>query len=374
MPQFDILKTVPIEKTARAMQISGIFDVPPTACSVSKWSVNLPIEEQSWQIGLILGASGSGKSTLAKEAFKNAKYVISNEGFEWSKTKTIVDGFPDNLSIKEICNYLSSVGFSSPPSWMRPFDALSTGEQFRTTLARALADNSDVIILDEFTSVIDRNVAKIGSYAVSKAVKRSTKKVVCVTCHEDVAEWLCPDWIMEMPSGNFTRRLLQRPPIVMEVKRVHRSAWELFKKYHYLSSEHHSAAYCFVGFVWGIPAAYCSVLHFPTSKGLMWKEHRTVVQPDFQGVGLGNKLSDYVGSLFQSTNKPYRDNTAHPAHIHYRKKSPNWQVIRDMGLIKPSNSQLHHMNKTVSSKRLTMTFKYIGPSNPVDAKGFGVIK
>jgi hypothetical protein len=93
-------------------------------------------------------------------------------------------------------------------------------------VARALCDPAPLVVIDEFTSVVDRTVAQIGSAAVAKAVRRTPgKQVVCVTCHYDVEEWLCPDWVVEMPTGNFARRSLQRPPIELEVARVHSSAW-----------------------------------------------------------------------------------------------------------------------------------------------------
>ena len=89
-------------------------------------------------------------------------------------------------------------------------------------MARALCDPAPLVVIDEFTSVVDRTVAQIGSAAVAKAVRRTSgKQVVAVTCHYDVEEWLCPDWVVEMPNGNFARRSLRRPPIELEVARVH---------------------------------------------------------------------------------------------------------------------------------------------------------
>jgi hypothetical protein len=66
---------------------------------------------------------------------------------------------------------------------------LSTGQQFRCNLARAVALAADPIVFDEFTSVVDRTVAQIGSAAVAREVRRRKLRFVAVTCHEDV-EWL----------------------------------------------------------------------------------------------------------------------------------------------------------------------------------------
>ena len=180
--KLSISRTTDIARSARVLQLEGLFDVAPSQQSESTWEVDLPIEGFDWQIGLVFGASGSGKSTLAREAFPCVPFISANTGYEWPDDKAVVDGFPANLSIKDVTSALSSVGFSSPPAWLRPFRCLSTGEQFRSTVARALCDPAPMIVVDEFTSVVDRTVAQTGSAAVAKAVRRiPEKRIICVT-------------------------------------------------------------------------------------------------------------------------------------------------------------------------------------------------
>jgi ABC-type lipoprotein export system ATPase subunit len=278
--------SVPVVQTARMLQVAGIFDIPLTERSERTWTVDLRLGEQPWQIGLIVGPSGSGKSTLAREVFGDS--LIS--GYDWPVDESVVDGFPVELSIRDITAALSSVGFSTPPAWLRPFRCLSTGEQFRATLARALLDPRRLVVVDEFTSVVDRTVAQIGSAAVAKAVRHQpNKQFVAVTCHADVEEWLCPDWVIEMPAGSFIRRSLrQRPSIELEVCRVDRSAWKLFKHHHYLNTSLNRAAVCFVALWRSRPVAFASALPAP-GRVTCWREHRTVCLPDFQGVGLATR-------------------------------------------------------------------------------------
>lgn len=54
----------------------------------------------------------------------------------------------------------------------------------------------ELIVFDEFTSVVDREIAKIASFAISKSIKRSNKQFVAVTCHYDVEDWLEPDRVL----------------------------------------------------------------------------------------------------------------------------------------------------------------------------------
>lgn len=374
MPQFNIVKRVEVENTPRVTQLLGLFDIPPSERSESEWKIDLPIDGTDWKIGLIVGPSGSGKSTFAREAFGEGKYVFSNQGYDWPKTKSIVDGFDKGNGIKQITGALSSVGFSSPPAWVRPFDTLSTGEQFRATMARAILDPSPLVVIDEFTSVIDRTVAQIGSAAISKAIRKTPKKqIVAVTCHHDVTEWLCPDWVLEMPSGTFTRGLLRRPPIELEIKRVHSSAWQFFKRHHYLSAELNKTAICFVAFYQGRPVCFSSTMHFCHPKASSFREHRTVVFPDYQGVGIGNAVSEYVASLMSATGKPFSSVTQAPAMVAHRAKSPKWSVGRKMGFVRYGvHSGKPSLNKNVSCNRFTATFRYIGESNPEDAHRFGI--
>ena len=80
--------------------------------------------------------------------------------------------FPEGMQTSEITRMLCSVGFASPPDWLKAYSCLSQGEKMRVDIARALCLPQQVVVFDEFTSVVDREVAKIGSYAISKAVRR----------------------------------------------------------------------------------------------------------------------------------------------------------------------------------------------------------
>lgn len=184
MPRVDCLRAVEIVRTPRVKQLEGMFDVPPSKRSEQRWQVNLPLEDRPWAVGLIVGPSGCGKSTIAREAFGPALVA----GFDWPVDKAIVDAFPAKMGIKDVTGLLSSVGFSSPPSWLRPFRCLSNGEQFRVTIARALAEQPELAVIDEFTSVVDRTVAKIASTAIAKAVRRSKRRLIAVSCHYDIVD------------------------------------------------------------------------------------------------------------------------------------------------------------------------------------------
>jgi ABC-type ATPase with predicted acetyltransferase domain len=144
---------------------------------------------KEFNIGVIVGGSGSGKSTLLSE-FGEETYPL------WEPNKAIVSHFdtPD-----ESINKLTAVGLNSIPSWHKPYHVLSTGEQFRADLARKIRDGA---VIDEFTSVVDRNVAKAASVALSRYVKNNDmKNIVLATCHHDIIDWLEPDWVINTDNG-----------------------------------------------------------------------------------------------------------------------------------------------------------------------------
>lgn len=435
MPRVSCLKSVAIVRTPRVKQVEGMFDVPPAERSEVRFDVSLPLAEHDWRIGLIVGPSGCGKSTLARELFGPA--LVS--GFAWPDEKSIVDAFPAGLGIRDIVGLLSSVGFSSPPSWLRPFGALSNGEQFRVTIARALAEQPELAVIDEFTSVVDRTVARIGSAAVARTIRRGgagpeRRRFVAVSCHYDIIDWLAPDWVYDPAANDFQWRCLRqsaelgirsaelsagetnpkseirnpesrsfRPPIELEIARVHRSAWKLFKSHHYLSSELHKGAKCFVAFVpedvsgqlsavpcgearhltdngqrtTGScslrPAAFASVIHRPDSKGGFWAEHRTVCLPDFQGVGIGNALSEFVAALFVATGKRYCSRTSHPAMIRHRARSPLWTMHEPPSFGARHSGKYQAFNRSAALERLTAGFRFVGPANLEAARQFGIV-
>lgn len=374
-----ITRSCRIEETARVLQMRGIFDVQPSAESTETWEVDLPAVDDSgapadgpngkWSVGLITGPSGSGKSTVGREFFA-AKMI---QGFDWHPTKSVLDGFPREMGIKDVTGILSSVGFSSPPAWLRPFQVLSQGQQFRVTVARALAEMPDLAVIDEWTSVVDRTVAQIGSAAVAKAVRRTGKRLVAITCHYDVADWLQPDWVLDMADGSFQWRSVQpRPTITLEVRRVHPDAWHMFKKHHYLTANMHRGARCFCAFWRGVPVVFYSVLPFPHPTRSGWRAHRMVCLPDFQGGGMSTALTDYIASLYRATGRPFFATTGNPALTHHHARSPTWRMISQSGAEKFARSKRHQGNSQ-SGGRNVASFEYVGPTNLEDARAFDLV-
>jgi ABC-type lipoprotein export system ATPase subunit len=144
---------------------------------------------KDFKIGVIVGSSGSGKSTMLKQ------FGVEEQP-TWFPNKSVISHFNNP---EDGINRLSSVGFNSIPSWYKPYHVLSNGEKFRADLARKIKSNA---VIDEYTSVVDRTVAKAASMALARYVKNNDlRNIVISTCHMDIVDWLEPDWVINTDTG-----------------------------------------------------------------------------------------------------------------------------------------------------------------------------
>lgn len=154
------------------------------------------------------------------------------------------------------------------------------------------------------------------------------------------------------------------PPFTFELYRTTHDAWRVFRHHHYLSTELNDSAACFVATVDGRPAAFASTIFFVHDKVKdAYREHRTVTLPDFQGVGLGNRVSEYVAALYRGGDFRYFSTTSHPAMIAHRHHSPLWRTVR-LPSIAPAQGRTtgrKSLKRFLSTNRITASFEYIGP-------------
>jgi len=249
--------------------------------------------KDDFNIGLIVGPSGSGKSNILKE-------FNEEENIKWRHDEAVCSHFNNH---DEAINKLSAVGFNSIPSWLKPYHVLSTGEKFRVDLAKRLKDNA---VIDEFTSVVDRNVAKSCANALGKYIKKQNiKNVVFASCHYDIIDWLQPDWVFDTTSNKVVgRRWERRSKIVLEIFPCRVEIWPLFREHHYLTQDINKGARCWLAIWNGYPVGFESAIPLPTGtiKEKCWREHRLVILPDFQGLSIGAKFSEWLGESYKRQN------------------------------------------------------------------------
>jgi GNAT superfamily N-acetyltransferase len=409
MPHHEFTLTCPVPDSFRVQQVAGMFDVPLAAKTTERFAVELPGRDEPWDVGLIVGPSGSGKSTVAKRFFADAL----NQAAEWPADRAVIDGFGD-LPTRQIVELFTAVGFSSPPSWVKPYSVLSTGERFRCDLARALAsafsqstfsrdavaersaaptarsalrsadsasrlnpEGNDhrtfpptacpLVVFDEFTSVVDRNVARACSAAIAKGIRRGAIpcRFIAVTCHYDVAEWLEADWVLDMATGQLERRRLRRPEIRIEIHRATPAAWRLFARHHYLSSALAPAARCYLATWNDEPVTFCATLPIITKKNHR-RFTRIVTLPDYQGMGIGMRVVAAVAALHRAEGLRINVTSSHPALIRHCRHSPEWRTVNVKKFGASPRSGSRFANYKNSAGRAVVSFEYL--SSPLGTR------
>lgn len=347
----DLVSNVTLDHVTTA--ISAMFDYEFDG--VSRFTPPaMPDVPAEFGIGLIVGPSGSGKSTLLR-LFGEEQVTT------WAGHLSVASHFND---AKDAAERLAAVGLNSIPSWLRPFHVLSTGEKFRADLAIRLRDGA---VIDEFTSVVDRNVAKACSVALRRyADKKALRNVVLASCHYDIVEWLQPDWVFDTNTGQMAGRgSVQRPCIELEILPASADIWPVFRPHHYLDGGINRSARCWVA-VWnGVLVGFAAALRYPSgSVQNAWRGHRTVILPDYQGLGIGVRLSDAVASIFKEEGCRYFSKTAHPRLGEYRNASPLWRPTSKNGRARPDYKGLRktkedgHKHRHIN--RVCFSHEYVG--------------
>lgn len=332
----------------------------------------------NWNIGVVVGPSGSGKTSIGKMIFGTNKIYDYHQG--WDNDKPIIDCIAPDGDFNEVTGALSNVGLGDVPAWLRPFRVLSNGEQFRAGLARLICEKPTEIVVDEFTSVIDRQIAKIGSQAFQKSWRKNNPKgkIVLLTPHYDILEWLQPDWVIDTKTKTFERGLpWQRPKIDLQIWKVDQSYWRFYKPHYYLDLPMPVAGEYFIGTVDGELACHICVTPRFEIKG--YRGTRLVTMPEWQGAGVGSKFLNFIaqyhldGNGRKNKKYPLYFHTSHPQLCGYLRYSKKWTQCSAMlyGANKTRSrnsivkSQLKNKNTVVSAGygghfRAVQGFKYIG--------------
>lgn len=304
----------------------------------------------NFNIGVIVGASGTGKSTLLKHFGE----VSTNT---WG-AGSIASHFSSAVEANE---RFAAAGLMSVPEWVKPFHVLSNGQQFRANLARSIKDGA---VIDEFTSVIDRNVAKAASTSMSRYVRKNdVNGIVLATVHRDILEFLEPDWIIDTDRGEWSNgRWLQRPQLVIDVYPAHNSIWKHFASYHYLSEKLNKASHNYVAVWEGQLVGFVSSMSYPsgTVKNA-FREHRLVIHPDYQGFGFGPRLSEVIAKHYIDNGKRYFSKTSHPRLGGYRDQSDVWKPTSKNHMKRKDGLTMSQYTRwQINPDRWSFSHEYIG--------------
>ena len=331
--KIEIRNECPDFNSYRAARVKSLFN----AETGQKFhlDVELDIDDDDWGLGVVVGPSGSGKTSIGKVILGDGMLW---DGGDWPHDQPIVEAIdPGAETFDNITAALGAVGLGDVPAWLRPYHVLSNGEKFRAELARIIAEAPDKVVIDEFTSVVDRQIAKVGALAFAKSWRRTGGKAVLVSCHYDILDWLEPDWIFDTATGVFERadagrRLRRRPPIDLEIRETDGSYWPAFEPHHYLKLPRMVACRYFVGFIDGEPVAHLGIAPKLDMNGV--RGCRMVIMPEWQGAGVGMRFLNEIMECEVTGRGRFGDrvkvgyfHTSHPGLCAALRRDPKWEQV-----------------------------------------------
>jgi GNAT superfamily N-acetyltransferase len=157
---------------------------------------------------------------------------------------------------------------------------------------------------------------------------------------------------------------LAPPREVLKVRRALPREWVHFRDHHYQDHSLKGDSVAFVGLLHGHAVAFLACvpesmnfvrrgamsglaewedLGYPTPWAStemhrqLFREHRTVVHPDCQGMGLAPLLCDAVAKLLHDRGADFTSQTVHPSYGSYRDRSPFWRALPRNGMGKFSH-------------------------------------
>jgi ABC-type dipeptide/oligopeptide/nickel transport system ATPase subunit len=320
--------------------------------------------ESTFNIGVIVGSSGSGKTTLARQIYDD-KF---DEKSCLDMSKSIIDQFPKEMTYDDISKLLCSIGLTSVPCWIRPAYTLSNGQKFRAEVAIKCAHSNDdaAIIIDEWTSVVDRTVAKVMSHSIQKFARKFNKRIVLLSCHYDVLDWLLPDWIIDCNCDSYEdRRLLQQTRserIEIEIREADKNTWKNYSKYHYLSQNLPSGKlYFFAPFINNEQIGFMCFAGYVPGKQHWIHSNRVVIHPDYCGLGIAGKFVDECCDYMKKRGFRVMEKNSSIPRLKYLQKSDKWKLLSsDFMTGKISESCNKSREKTVRNYVKWYSWEYMG--------------
>lgn len=349
----------------RCQKAADSLDIDAEKKSVHHFEVRADVATP-FNVGLIVGASGSGKTTLARNMFGDTCFAQL-----YDVSKPVIEQFPQSMSYDDCAAALSGIGLTSVPCWIRPMHTLSNGQLARAEAALRMSQGAleGVIAIDEWTSVVDRTVAKVMSHCVQKYARRSNRAVVLNSCHYDVIDWLNPDWIIDCNSQTYTdRRALcqsfkRSERLSFEVAEVGRETWPYFSRYHYLSEKLPGGKIFTFGLFEG-----ATQIGFVCYAAYIIGDHKTffmnrlVVHPDYAGMGIGIHLVNATAQYLVDRGYRVKSKFSSAPVFKAMSKDKRWRctaIKKPIRKISAGKAGAHRQKTTMRHKTTTYHFDYV---------------
>jgi len=353
----------------------------------SKHSVEVEADfETPFNIGVIVGASGTGKTALAKSIFGDNCFKEHLD-----LTKPLIDQFPQGFSYDERASFLTGVGLTSIPCWIRPAFTLSNGQRQRANVALSVAfSDKGIVCIDEYSSLVDRTVGQIMSNSIQKFARKKNIKLVLCSCHFDVIDFLNPDFVVNLDQLTYEERrslsssYQRKTKLEFDVRKVSRKTWSSFSSLHYMTDKIPGG----LGFYFGlfhknIQIGFLSFHNYvPHRKHstLILHGSRIVLRGDYAGFGLSIPfLNASCKQLKESVKCEIRTTSSSVPMMKAQLKDRHWKLVEsELVLGKAASEKMRkysvdkktfsRLNKPTSFRKNVKLFKFHWVGGPQEAR------
>ena len=203
-----------VRRTYQTHAVQQAFDISPDHVLTTVIR-NLSVTVEPGSIVLVLGPSGSGKTSLLqllsnRPGRRNAPargkvslpYNFRPETFrDFRSKKPLIDALGER-DVRSALYLLGLAGLSEPTLYLKRFQELSRGQQYRAMLSKLIASRSNVWIADEFCANLDPATANIVAYNVQRMARRLGVTVIAAAPHCDTfLHSLRPDVVVRLGSS-----------------------------------------------------------------------------------------------------------------------------------------------------------------------------
>lgn len=247
------------------------------------------------QITYITGESGAGKSTLLSlYGGPSPIDVPASPLWAWGNTEE------ETLAVLSACGLGDAVLFSAT------YATLSDSQKMRATVAWLLLSDVEELRIDEFLSTLDRRTACAVAFCIQKAIRRTKKRLIAASAHDDIVSYLQPDIVVAgeaFPSRwSVTATKDYSYPFTIAIEQQDK----FWYRHSRLAELHYRGKYT------GGPKEYFSAMIDGREVGLLVSKYRPgskdgrriarlVTHPSYRGIGVGVALVRHYLSLFPDT-------------------------------------------------------------------------